>query len=166
MITFNLQVEHNGNWFCGFEPSEDRLGPWAGEQCEALVLTIEQAREIALNWSGCSLRFEIAYTGTPITDERFQQELFCVRDGEWHDYRKPCEPICDGPCKNCGGLMSGKWYAVDYGDEDNLRYNGLDNMFEHIRSGSVVCVTDDLETWCDEMEIDIDIENVIKTEAE
>lgn len=49
-------------------------------------------------------------------------------------------------------LMSGKWYAKDYGGESTLRYN-IDEVFEHVRNGNVVCVTDDLETWCDEMDV-------------
>jgi hypothetical protein len=60
--------------------------------------------------------------------------------------------------------MSGKWYAVDYVEESGLRYNGLDNLFEHVKGGNVVCVTDDLETWCDEMDVEQD--EVIIVEAE
>ena len=61
-------------------------------------------------------------------------------------------------------LMSGKWYAVDHVDEDGFRETGVDNLCEHVIGGSIVCVADDLESWCDEMQIDI--ENVIKVEAE
>ena len=61
-------------------------------------------------------------------------------------------------------LMSSKWYAVDYVDADGLRDDGLDNMFEHVKGGNVVSVTDDLESWCDEMDVDQD--EVIIVEAE
>jgi hypothetical protein len=48
--------------------------------------------------------------------------------------------------------MCGKWYARDYVDQANLDQN---NMFEHISNGNVVSLADDLDTWCDEMNIDI-----------
>ena len=54
-------------------------------------------------------------------------------------------------------LMSGVWYAQDFVDEDGLRDDGgLDNMFQHIENGNVVSLVDDLDTWCDEMDVHID----------
>lgn len=50
-------------------------------------------------------------------------------------------------------LMSGKWYAVDHVDEDGLR-DHLDDLFAHVNNGEVICVTDDLETWCGEMNVE------------
>ncbi len=52
-------------------------------------------------------------------------------------------------------LMSGKWYSQDVKDCDGIR-EALDNMLVHAGYGAVVSITDDLETFCDEMGIDRD----------
>jgi len=62
-------------------------------------------------------------------------------------------------------LLGGKWYAREYDGEDHLRETqGMDNLFAHVNNGEVVCVSDDLETFCDEMDVDKD--NVVVVEAE
>lgn len=55
-------------------------------------------------------------------------------------------------------LMSSKWHAKDYDTEDDLRV-AMADVFEHVYTGNVVSITDDLECWCDEMQINQ--ENVI-----
>lgn len=95
MITFNVRAD-NGNWYSGHRPGDG--GPWDDDQHRALVLSIEQARELVRSWHGCWMSIEIATSPTPITDERFRQELFCARGGWWHHY-----PPCDGPCPDCEG---------------------------------------------------------------
>lgn len=57
-------------------------------------------------------------------------------------------------------LMSGKWYAREY---DCLSDN-IDDVFEHVNNANVVCIADDLEWWCDEM--DVERSEVIIVEAE
>ncbi len=49
-------------------------------------------------------------------------------------------------------LISNKWYAKNYGGEATLRYN-IDEVFEHVNNGNIVCIADDLEWWCSEMKI-------------
>ncbi len=58
-------------------------------------------------------------------------------------------------------LMSDVWYAKDYVTESTLRYC-MKEVFEHVNNGTVVCITDDLDTWCNEM--NIDRENVVTAE--
>lgn len=60
-------------------------------------------------------------------------------------------------------LMSGKWYARDYGSEDALR-DDMDDAFILINEGTVVSICDDLESWCSEMGIEQD--DVISAEVE
>ena len=40
--------------------------------------------------------------------------------------------------------------------EDELRNDHLDDAFTLVDEGTVVSICDDLETWCDEMGVDID----------
>ncbi len=60
-------------------------------------------------------------------------------------------------------LMSGKWYARDLGSEDGLR-DALGDIITFANEGAVVSICDDLETFCDEM--GVDIANVIMAEEE
>lgn len=101
MITFNLQVAHNGNWFAGYKPGCD--GPWDRDQNGALVLTIEQARELVTALRGCGLRIEIAVSmAEPITGDHFRRELFCAGGGSWYDYKPGGEPITICPRCSAG----------------------------------------------------------------
>lgn len=58
-------------------------------------------------------------------------------------------------------LMSDVWYAKDYVTESTLRYC-MDEVFERVNNGTIVCIANDLDTWCDEM--CIDHENVVIAE--
>lgn len=90
MLTFNIQAD-NGNYYFGHEPGNGG-SIWTGDQWKALVLTIEQARELLRRWTGVGLRIMIAVEPDPINDAQFQQELFCARgDGNWYDYVAPEE---------------------------------------------------------------------------
>jgi hypothetical protein len=53
-------------------------------------------------------------------------------------------------------LLTGTWYAVQYEDEDELTLDIDDAVFEHVRIGNVVALTDDLETFADQMNIIVD----------
>lgn len=55
-------------------------------------------------------------------------------------------------------LMSGKWYAWEYDGENHLR-EIMDIVFDYVNNGKVVSIADDLDTWCDVM--NMDKENVI-----
>ena len=50
-------------------------------------------------------------------------------------------------------FMSGKWYARDYGSEAALR-SDMTDLFTFVGEGTVVSLCDDLETWCDEMNVE------------
>lgn len=52
-------------------------------------------------------------------------------------------------------LMSGKWYAVEVFDGGGLR-DALDNILDHANEGAIVTITDDLDTFCDEMNVNRD----------
>ena len=99
-ITFNVQA-HNGNYYIGHEPANGKGNCW-GDQKDALVFTIEQARELIKVWARY-LTIVIAVESVPIIDEYFQTELYCIRGGSWYAYKRPHEPICDGPCPDCEG---------------------------------------------------------------
>lgn len=87
MITFNLQAS-NGNYYFGHEPGNGG-SPWTGDQWKALVLTLDQARQLVREWRGCGMSIVISVESEPITDQQFLQECFCARgDGDWHDYIK------------------------------------------------------------------------------
>ena len=58
-------------------------------------------------------------------------------------------------------LMSSKWYAVHYEDGDDLLLDIEDSVFEHVNQGTIIALSDDLETFADEMGIELsDIETV------
>lgn len=59
--------------------------------------------------------------------------------------------------------MSGKWYAVNHVDEDGLR-DHLDNVFDHVNDGNVICIADDLESWCNEMDVQQDEVTIVEAE--
>lgn len=98
MITFCVQAL-NGNFYRGHRPANGHGNCWADE-ADALVFTIEQARKLVEAWPG-NLRIVISADSVPMTDEQFRHELFCARGGGWFDYKRPCNPPCDGPCPNC-----------------------------------------------------------------
>lgn len=52
-------------------------------------------------------------------------------------------------------LIGSTWYAKEYAGENHLREE-LGSVFDHVNNGNVVSICDDLDTWCDEMEIHID----------
>lgn len=102
MITFCVQA-HNGNYYRGHEPKNGFGNCWADSGSDALVFTIEQARELVAAWRGY-LNIVIAVSSVPpLTDEQFKHELFCARGGTWYGYKRPCDPPCDGPCADCEG---------------------------------------------------------------
>ena len=84
MITFNIQA-NNSNYLCSHGPSNNHVSCWTGEECKALVFTIEQARELVNTWPGF-LKIVIAVYATPISDEDFKHELFCAKGGSWYAY--------------------------------------------------------------------------------
>ncbi len=83
MITFNLRA-HNGNYYCGHEPSNDH-GVW-GDQDHALVLSIEQARAMAKAWRG-HLNIIIAIESEAMAETDFHREVFCAGGGNWYDWK-------------------------------------------------------------------------------
>ena len=85
MITFNVQA-HNGNYYRGHAPSNGYGNCWGYEQ-DALVFTIEQARELVAAWKGY-LKIVISTKSEPMTDEEFKHELFCAKGGHWYDYEE------------------------------------------------------------------------------
>lgn len=78
MITFNIQAG-NGNYYRGHEPSNEYSNCWCGDGEDALVFTIEQAREIISTW-GNHLKIVISIKSEPLTDDAFQRELQCTKD--------------------------------------------------------------------------------------
>jgi len=54
-------------------------------------------------------------------------------------------------------LMTGKWYAKEVDPDDVLDTHSSDgrDLEELVQSGTVVAFCDDLETFCDEMDLDI-----------
>ena len=83
MITFIVQA-HNGNYYCGHEPSNSHGNCWSDEE-EALVFTIEQARELVAAWRGY-LKIVISVKSEPITNEVFRREIFCAKGGHWYAF--------------------------------------------------------------------------------
>lgn len=59
-------------------------------------------------------------------------------------------------------LMSGRWYAKEFDGEEHLR-DSMDEVFIHVGEGTVVCFTDDLETFCDELRVLVD--NIVIVEG-
>lgn len=117
MITFNLQAGISGNYYRGHEPSSNC---W-GDEDVALVLTIEQAREIVKAWPG-RLSIVIAVSVTPMSPYSFDHEMFCIRGGNWYHYRhrsrlnkqKHCSHHMRGQdCKFCGARHSEGGYWCD-----------------------------------------------------
>ena len=86
MITFNIQA-HNGNYYRGHKPANKHGNCWSGEQEDALVFTIEQARELVKAWQGY-LEIVISVAAEPISDDQFKHELFCSKGGRWYDYNR------------------------------------------------------------------------------
>lgn len=59
-------------------------------------------------------------------------------------------------------LMSGKWYARC---ENRLRTRKiLNDAFTLINEGTIVSICDDLETWCDELGVDMKDVVIVKNE--
>ncbi len=85
MITFNVQA-HNGNYYRGHEPSNTYGNCW-GDEKDALVFTIEQARSLVEAWRGY-LKIVISISAEPISDLAFRRELFCAKGGSWYDYEE------------------------------------------------------------------------------
>ncbi len=48
--------------------------------------------------------------------------------------------------------LSGKWYSLTIEDVED----GMENIQEHVNNGDIVCLTDDLESFADEMGINKD----------
>jgi len=46
--------------------------------------------------------------------------------------------------------LSGKWYSLTIDSVED----GMENIQEHIDNGNIVCLTDNIETFADEMGID------------
>ncbi len=84
MITFNVQA-HNKNYYRGHEPANGHGNCWAGEQDEALVFTIDQARKLVAAWPGF-LKIVISVRSYPMTDREFRRELFCAGGGNWYHW--------------------------------------------------------------------------------
>jgi hypothetical protein len=85
MITFNIKA-HNGNYLVTHAPSGSNC--W-GDVDKALVLTIEQAREIMDDNKFTSyMHIEISHKSEPLSKEDFGRELFCIKGGGWFDYEK------------------------------------------------------------------------------
>lgn len=84
MITFNIQT-HNGNYYRGHKPSNSYGNCWCGKQEDALVFTIEQARELVKVWKGF-LQIVIALSANPMKQTDFKHELFCAKGGSWYDH--------------------------------------------------------------------------------
>ena len=60
-------------------------------------------------------------------------------------------------------LMSGKWY----GCENRLRTRkNMNDAFAFINEGTIVPICDDLETWCDELGVDMKDVVIVKNEDE
>lgn len=85
MITFNIRA-HNGNYYRGHAPSNSYGNCW-GDEKDAVVFTIEQARELVAAWRGY-LGIVISVKSEAISDEIFQHEIFCAKGGSWYDYKK------------------------------------------------------------------------------
>lgn len=120
MLTFNLEAVRTGNFYSGHEPCNRSSNCWSDRE-HALVLSLEQARELWKSWPGTSI--EIAVTDKPVMSPYdFGHELFCVRGGNWFHYRhrsrlakmKDCSHHLRGDsCKYCGAFWQdgGKyWY--------------------------------------------------------
>lgn len=60
-------------------------------------------------------------------------------------------------------LLNEKWYGREYDGEGHLRED-MDNLFAYVNNGEVISIFDDLDTWCDEM--DVDREDIIIVEVE
>lgn len=85
MITFNIRA-HNGNFYRGHEPSNSHDNCW-GDEYDALVFTIEQARQLVEAWRRY-LEIVISVKAESIPDKQFKRELFCAKGGSWYDYER------------------------------------------------------------------------------
>jgi hypothetical protein len=85
MITFHVQT-YNGNYYRGHEPSNSCGNCWCGDAADALVFTIEQARDIAIAWPS-HLNIVISMYAEPIPHKQFKCELFCAKGGSWYEYK-------------------------------------------------------------------------------
>jgi hypothetical protein len=67
---------------------------------------------------------------------------------------------------NCHGLLivSGTWYAVQYEDETDLELDMEDAVFAHVRQGTVVALTDDLEYFASQLNIEVSDIVVVENE--
>ena len=85
MITFNLKAG-NSNYLKTHAPSGSNC--W-GDEDEALVLTLDQAREIIEECKFYSHpQIVISRKSTPITDDDYHQELFCIKGVNWFYFNK------------------------------------------------------------------------------
>ena len=121
MWTFNLEASRTGNFYSGHEPGNHSSNCWSDRE-NALVLSLEQARELWTHWKGTKIVIEV--TDKPsMSPYDFDHELFCVRGGNWYHYRhrsrltkmKGCSHHLHGDsCKYCGanwcGGADGYWY--------------------------------------------------------
>ena len=55
-------------------------------------------------------------------------------------------------------LMSGIWHAKEYGCKEDL-CDDLDDAFIFVNEGTVISICDDLETFCNE--IGVEMENIV-----
>ena len=60
--------------------------------------------------------------------------------------------------------MTKKWYAVKYDCSEDLLLEIEDAVFEHVNQGTIVALSDDLEWFADEMEINVN--DIITVERE
>jgi hypothetical protein len=124
-VTFSLEAGSCNNFYRGHEPHNRYANCW-GDEDDALVLTIEQARALAAAWHGNRMRIVVSLkeevTFADATDG-FEREMFCAAGGEWfafpHRERLAKMVRCDhlvlaNRCKHCGALWCGDhggfWY--------------------------------------------------------
>ena len=53
-LTFNLQAR-NGNYYCGNKPKPYVGNCWCNNRSQALVFTLEEARNMLNRWPGCNI---------------------------------------------------------------------------------------------------------------
>ncbi len=108
MITFNIRA-CNGNYYRGHKPSNKYGNCW-GDEVDATVFTIEQARELVAVWPGYLGIVISVNSDEPITDDVFRRELFCSKGGSWYDELpdqkdQMTNVVCECYSSNCGEVI-------------------------------------------------------------
>lgn len=164
MITFNVQA-HNDNFYRGHRPANGHGNCWSDERRDALVFTIDQARKLVETWPG-RLKIVIAIQAVPMNAGDFERELFCAGGGNW--YHWPHRDRLRRQMKCCHGdehiTMMAEQRRCDCGavaDERDRWYDPasgtmLDTDLVLGNEGTVVSICDDLETFCDELGIEME----------